>query len=110
MAFIGDKTADIILGISITGLVSTVVWLLKWCDRLDLECHDLRRDVAHLKRQSETVSLTVAAIDTENEKVAASLVDRLRTVDSRFVFFERKLAYLAGRGGAMVKLDEDDSL
>lgn len=85
-----DKTTEIIIGISITGLVSTVVWLLKACDRLDLECHDLRRDVAHLQREKAALSAAV----TENGKESDVNSD---TYNRYFSAIERRFNRLEGR-------------
>ena len=91
---IADKSIELLLGGSLTGLVSTVIWLLKWCDRLDLESHDLRRDVAHLQRNYQALSATVAALDTMDDQIVASFKRSLSLVDRRFTQVETRIYVL----------------
>lgn len=107
MSVLSDKTTEIILGISITGLVSTVVWLLKWCDQLGLECHDLRRDVAHLQRDHLGVS---AAMVVDFERVASEKEGYSRyftAIERRFNRMEHRLNLLSSRRSDDIKTDLD---
>lgn len=97
MSVLSDKGAEILLGVSITGLVSTVVWLLKWCDRLDLECHDLRRDVAHLQRDNLNLSNVVSNTDKEYDANSIKLNQYFHTTNTRFIRLEGRLNSLYSR-------------
>lgn len=80
---IANKLVEVFLGISITGMFSTIIWLLKWCDRLDLETHDLRRDVAHLQRNGQTMSQAISESDIQDEARKVSLQKYLVSIDRR---------------------------
>ena len=99
---LSDKTTEIIIGLSITGLVSTVVWLLKTSDRLDLECHDLRRDVAHLQRDTSALSLVVADNGRDVEASAKIYTRYFVVIGRRFNRLEGRLNSLCSRRSADV--------
>lgn len=78
-----DEAAKIILGITITGVVGSVIWLFKWCDRTDLKIHDSNRDVKHLQRNHQTLSDLVAKLDMEDEQISYSFRQDFISMDRR---------------------------
>lgn len=97
MSVLSDKGAEILLGISITGLVSTVVFLIKSYDRLGLECHDLRRDVSHLQRDRDNMSNVYAQTDKEYEVIIKKTNEYFNTIESRFSRLDGRLNSLYSR-------------
>ena len=108
MSVLGDKGSEILLGVSITGLVSTVVWLLKWCDRLDLECHDLRRDVNHLQRDNVNLSNVVSNTDKEYDANSIKLNQYFHTTNARFIHLEGRLNSLYSRRSNDIDIKPED--
>lgn len=98
----GDKIAEFILSIAIAGLVSSVVFLFKWVNRLDLECHDLRRDFAYGKRDYEVLGKLLSDISKDVDKISRSLEKRERSVDRLFSSIERRIS------GRLVSGGDDD--
>jgi hypothetical protein len=88
---IANKLIELFLGISVTGLFSAIVWLLKWCDKLDLQSHDLRRDVAHLQRNGQTISQAIAEQAIQDEAKGLSVQKSFNAIDRRMVRVEKKL-------------------
>lgn len=102
-----SKSVEILLGVSITGVVSGIVWLTKWCDRLGLENHDLRRDVAHLQRQYQALSMTVAELDKQDEKIMASARKSLNMIDRRFIQIETRLYVIEFRSASTIRPEDE---
>lgn len=86
-----DKSSEIILGIAITGIISTIVFLLKWIDRLDLETHDLKRDIGHLQRSHAVLSTAIAEIDKQNTQISSLSTNYYDSIDRRFGRNESRL-------------------
>lgn len=78
-----EETAKIILGVTITGLVSCLIWLFRWHNLVDLQIHDLNRDIKHLQRQNEQLSRTVAQLDIQDEQITNMFRKDLISIDRR---------------------------
>lgn len=104
MSVLADKGVEILLGVSITGLVSSIIWLLKQYDRLDLECHDLRRDVSHLQRDRDSLSNAIADNDKEFNVYSSRTEQYFNTVNSRFSRLEGRLNSLYSRRSSDVEI------
>lgn len=103
-----DKLLEILLGLFLSGLVSLIVWLFKVCDRLDRECHDLRRDVAHLQRNQSSFSAAssedIKRVESERELTSRYFI----AINSRFCRVESRLDALLLRGSTEVKTELED--
>lgn len=86
-----EETAKIILGLTITGLVSGVIWLFRWHNLVDLKIHDIGRDIAHLKRTQEGLSAVVAKLDVEDEKITSMFRKDLVSIDRRVGRIETRI-------------------
>ena len=104
MSVLTDKGVEILLGVSITGLVSSIIWLLKQYDRLDLECHDLRRDVAHLQRDRDSLSNAIADNDKEFHVYSSKTEQYFNTIERRFSRLEGRLNSLYSRRAGDVEI------
>ena len=104
MSVLADKGTEILLGVSITGLVSSIIWLLKQYDRLDLECHDLRRDVSHLQRDRDSLSNAIADNDKEFHIYSSKIEQYLNTIERRFTRLEGRLNSLYSRRSSDVEI------
>ena len=89
-----DKVAEVVLGITITGLVSTIVWLFRWVDRVDLKLHDFDRDIKHVQREYLGLSTNLANLDIRNEKLVASCRKALASTDRRMSRSESRIYVL----------------
>lgn len=78
-----EETAKILLGITITGLVSAIIWLFKWLNAIDLKIHDLGRDIKHIQRQQVQLSQTIALLDSQDEQITSSFRKDLISIDRR---------------------------
>lgn len=78
-----DETAKTLLAVTITGLVSGVIWLFRWHNLTDLRVHDLNRDVKHLQRNNEQLSRTIAALDVQDEQNSHSFRQEFASIDRR---------------------------
>ena len=107
MSVLSDKGAEILLGASITGLVSAIVWLLKQYDRLDLECHDLRRDVSHLQRDRDSLSNAIADNDKEFHVNSSKTEQYFNTIERRFARLEGRLNSLYSRRSTDIEIKPD---
>lgn len=104
MSVLADKGVEILLGVSITGLVSSIIWLLKQYDRLDLECHDLRRDVSHLQRDRDSLSNAIADNDKEFHVYSSKTEQYFNTIERRFSRLEGRLNSLYSRRSGDVEI------
>lgn len=104
MSVLADKSVEILLGVSITGMVSTIVWLLRQYDRLDLECHDLRRDVSHLQRDRDSLSNAIADNDKEFHVYSSKTEQYFNTIERRFSRLEGRLNSLYSRRSSDVEI------
>lgn len=104
MSVLTDKGTEIFLGVSITGLVSSIIWLLKQYDRLDLECHDLRRDVSHLQRDRDSISNAIADDDKEFHVYSSKTEQYFNTIERRFSRLEGRLNSLYSRRSSDVEI------
>ena len=91
---LSDKVAEILLGITITGLVSVIVWLFKWVDKVDLRLHDFDRDIKHVQRDYLGLSGNLARLDIEHEKIIASFRKALGSADRRMTRSESRIYVL----------------
>ncbi len=78
-----EEAAKIILGVTITGVVGSIVWLFKWHSVTNLKIHDLNRDVKHLQRQKDQLSQTIAELDIQDEQITSSVRKDLISIDRR---------------------------
>lgn len=78
-----EETAKILLGVTVTGLVSGLIWLFRWHNLIDLKIHDIGRDIAHIQRQQVQLSNTIAQLDSEDEKIATTFRKDLVSIDRR---------------------------
>ncbi len=86
-----EEAAKILLGIAITGMVTAIIWLLKWCDRTDLKVHDLDRDIKHLQRQYVGISDLVAKLDLKDEQITTWFRKDFASIDRRLGQIELKI-------------------
>lgn len=107
MSLLSDKAAEVLVAASITGLVSAVVWLFKAIDRLDLECHDLRRDVAHLQRTQLGHSANAIEEDKELEVERKTYNRYFAAIERRFNRLEMRLNSLFSRRSSDIKIEPD---
>ena len=78
-----EETARILLGLTITGLVSVMVWLFKWHNLTDLKIHDLGRDIKHLQSQQAQLSQAIAKLDIQDEQITSGIRKDLISIDRR---------------------------
>lgn len=86
-----EETAKILLGLTITGLVTSLIWLFKWHNLIDLKIHDIGRDIAHLQRTQAQISNTVAQLDTQDEKITSTFRKDLTSIDRRVGRIETRI-------------------
>lgn len=86
-----EEVGRIVLGLTITGLVSAIVWLLKWHSLVDLKIHDIGRDIKHLQRTQAQLSTTVAHLDSEDEKITTTFRKDLTSIDRRMGRVETRI-------------------
>ena len=78
-----DETAKTLLAVTITGLVSGVIWLFRWHNLTDLRVHDLNRDVKHLQRNNEQLSRSIASLDVKDEQISNAFRQEFSSIDRR---------------------------
>lgn len=78
-----EETAKILLGVTVTGLVSSLIWLFRWHNLIDLAIHDLNRDIKHLQRQQQQTSQTIAELDVQDEQITSTVRKDLASIDRR---------------------------
>lgn len=101
-----EETLKILLGIAITGMVSAIIWLLKWCDKTDLRIHDLDRDIKHLQRTQATISAMVAKLDLKDEQTATWIRKDLASIERRIARAELQTHVLEVRLNGPIKPSE----
>ena len=112
-----DEILKIILGITITGIVSTLVWLLKWIDKTDLRLHDHDRDINHLKRDYLGMSQTVANLDIKDERMITgfrrtiySISGRISRVETRVYVVENRMSETITQAIARMEQKPEDRI
>lgn len=78
-----DEIAKTILGLTVTGLVSGLIWLFRWHNLIDLKIHDLNRDIKHLQRQQQQTAQTITELDTHDEQITSAFRKDLVSIDRR---------------------------
>ena len=86
-----EETAKILLGLTITGLVTSLIWLFKWHNLVDLKIHDLGRDIAHLQRTQAQISTTITQLDSQDEKISDIFRKDLISIDRRVARIETRI-------------------
>ena len=92
-----DKIAELVLGLTVSGIISTIVWLFRWVDRVDLRLHDFDRDLKHVRREHLGLSENVARLDLQNERIIDSYRKALASTDRRIIKGENRLYALEVR-------------
>ena len=78
-----EEAAKILLGVTITGLVSSLIWLYRWHNLVDLRVHDLDRDIKHLQRHQQQAGQTIAELDVQDEQIISTFRKEFALIDRR---------------------------
>lgn len=92
-----DEIAKIILGLTVSGLVSGVIWLFRWHNLTELKIHDINRDIKHLQRQQQQAAQTIAELDVQDEQISSTFRKDLVSFDRRLGRCETRICVIEVR-------------
>ena len=104
-----DKLWEMLMGLGLSGVLSAILWSIKWAFKTDDRLIAIERDIKHLQIKNLDLSKFVADLDIKGEKMIVSIRkqffgigERVRKVEIRVYILEVRqndsLTQAIGRG------------